>query len=222
MLAKVHRKIIGWNHMGDLVKTIGQTPLPTIFVLAGIACWILAIAGSIAGQISIEPSKRQTAQVAGTVFIGLGLMLLYFAPPGGQSEVEATPAPGRSTSSPANPAAKTVSDAWTTREITAAPAAPSPVPSNPTAFSHAKPSPGVNCNGTPDELAICSNAQLRDLDWRLHDLYAEKLKGIDQDQQAQLAREESRWVKQRNSCASSVDCLVTAYRLRMTQLGQLR
>lgn len=208
--------------MGDLVKTIGQTPLPTIFVVAGIACWILAIAGSIAGQISIEPSKRQTAQVAGTVFIGLGLMLLYFAPPGGKSEAEATPTSSRSASSPANPPAKTVSDASTTREITAASAAPSPVPSNPTGFSHAKPSPGVNCGGTPDELAICSNAQLRDLDWQLHDLYAKKLKGIDQDQQAQLAHEESRWVKQRNSCASSVDCLVTAYRLRMSQLAQLR
>lgn len=205
--------------MGDLVKTIGQTPLPTIFVVAGIACWILAIAGSIAGQISIEPSKRQTAQVAGTVFIGLGLMLLYFAPPGGRSEAEATSTSGPSASRPATPPAKTASDASTTREITAAHASPSP---NPTSFSHAKPSPGVNCNGTPDELAICANAQLRDLDWQLHDLYAEKMKGIDQDQQAQLAHEESRWVKQRSSCASSVDCLVAAYRLRMSQLAQLR
>lgn len=206
--------------MGDLVKTIGQTPLPTIFVVAGIACWILAIAGSIAGQISIEPGKRQTAQVAGTVFIGLGLVLLYFVPPSGKSEVEATPRP--SASSTANPPAKASSDASTTREIAATPVAPPPVPSNTTALSHAKPSPGVNCNGTPDELAICSNAQLRDLDWQLHDLYAEKLKGIDQEQQAQLAREESRWVKQRNSCASSVDCIQTAYRLRLSQLRQLR
>ncbi len=65
--------------MNELLGTLGSTPLPTILVVAGIMFWILAIAGSVAGKITLEPGKQRTAGLAGTAFIVLGL-ILFFAP----------------------------------------------------------------------------------------------------------------------------------------------
>ncbi len=65
--------------MNDLLNALSQTPLPTILVLAGIGFWILAIAGSVAGKITVEPAKQKTAGLVGTAFIVLGL-ILFFAP----------------------------------------------------------------------------------------------------------------------------------------------
>ena len=58
--------------MSDLVRTLSDTPLPTILVLAGILFWLLAIAGSLAGKITVERGKQTTAGLVGTALIVLG------------------------------------------------------------------------------------------------------------------------------------------------------
>ena len=70
--------------MNDLLNTLSHTPLPTILVVAGIAFWVLAIAGSLAGKITVEPGKQKTGGFVGSSLIVLGL-ILFFAPPPHQS-----------------------------------------------------------------------------------------------------------------------------------------
>ncbi len=65
--------------MADLAGALKETPLPTIFVLAGIVFWLLAIAGSIAGKVTVLPGQQRTAAVVGTLFVFLG-MGLYLVP----------------------------------------------------------------------------------------------------------------------------------------------
>jgi hypothetical protein len=65
--------------MDDLFGTIKDTPLPTVLVVAGIIFWILAVAGSIAGKIRVQPGRQRAAGIIGTVLIVLGLVL-YVAP----------------------------------------------------------------------------------------------------------------------------------------------
>jgi hypothetical protein len=65
--------------MDDLLGAIKDTPLPTVLVVAGIVFWVLAIAGSIAGKIRVQPGRQRVAGLVGTVLIVLGL-LLYVAP----------------------------------------------------------------------------------------------------------------------------------------------
>jgi hypothetical protein len=65
--------------MDDLLGAIHDTPLPTILVVAGIIFWVLAVAGSIAGKVRIEPGRQRAAGIAGTILIVLGLVL-YIAP----------------------------------------------------------------------------------------------------------------------------------------------
>ena len=158
--------------MGDLIKAISQTPLPTIFVGAGILFWILAIAGSVAGKITIEPGMRLTAQLVGTMFIVLGLILLFFAPRVDDQSPRPAPAPA-----PA-PALAPVPAPVPAPVRVPAPApgpvpipipAPTTVPAPPVTPSHSRPSPGVNCAGTADEVTICGNQRLIDLDWQLND-----------------------------------------------------
>jgi hypothetical protein len=65
--------------MDAFLGALKDTPLPTIFVVAGIAFWVLAIAGSITGKIKVQPGRQWAAGIAGTVLIVLGLWL-YVAP----------------------------------------------------------------------------------------------------------------------------------------------
>lgn len=209
------------NRVGDLVKTISQTPLPTILVGSGILFWLLAIAGSVAGQITIEPGMRRTAQVVGSALIAFGLVLflvpIHTDQPAAEATVKPTPTPTSIVPAP-GPSAPTPTPTM------AFPTPSPPTPPTPTGASHARPSPGVNCtaSGTPDEIAICSNARLADLDWQLHDLYLATLNSLDQTQQAKLAHEEGLWVRQRGLCRSDTNCLVEAYNLRISQLKSSR
>ena len=47
--------------MDDLLGAIKDTPLPTVLVVAGIVFWVLAIAGSIAGKIRVQPGRQRAA-----------------------------------------------------------------------------------------------------------------------------------------------------------------
>lgn len=193
--------------MNDLLHTLSQTPLPTILVVAGIMFWVLAIAGSVAGKINVEPGKQWTAGLVGTAFIALGLLILVLGPgPANQSDQTATtkaqtpePRPTKSVGSAS--VDKTTPPATTTR-----------------------PSPGVNCTGTgtPDEVAICRNAELTDLDWKLYGVYQSLMKQLDKTRQAKLASEESAWVRQRGECKSDESCITTAYQSRIDQLQSMQ
>jgi hypothetical protein len=84
--------------LNDLLSALSSTPLPTILVVAGILFWILAIAGSLAGKITVEKGKQKTAGLVGTALIALGLVL-FFVPsnqpePGRTKEAQT---PGSST-----------------------------------------------------------------------------------------------------------------------------
>ncbi len=184
--------------MNDLLNTLSHTPLPTILVVAGIGFWVLAIAGSVAGKITVEPGKQKTAGVLGTAFLVLGLILFF--------------APGPTNQNGSETATKTTettrSDSSTTNSDN----------------KSGRPSPGVNCTGTgtADEAAICGNATLIDLDWQLYGVYQALLKQSDQSQQAKLAREEGVWVKQRGECQRDVGCITAAYESRIEQLQSMR
>lgn len=182
--------------MNDLLSTLSHTPLPTILVVAGIAFWVLAIAGSLAGKITVEPGKKKTAGLVGTAFIVLGLIIFFAPSPQGGSE--------------------------TTTKTTETTKSDSP-PTN-SAQRNGRPSPGVNCTGTgtPDEVTICGNATLINLDWQLYGVYQSLLKRLDQNQQAKLAREEGSWVKQRGECQKDVSCLAAAYKSRIDQLQSVQ
>jgi uncharacterized protein YecT (DUF1311 family) len=184
--------------VNDLLNTLSHTPLPTILVVAGIGFWVLAIAGSVAGKITVEPGKQKTAGVLGTAFLALGLILFFAPGPINQGGSETT--------------TKTTD---TTK---------SDVPPTNSDQRNARPSPGVNCTGTgtPDEVAICGNATLIDLDWQLYGVYQALLKQSDQSQQTKLAREEGVWVKQRGECQRDISCLTAAYKSRIEQLQSMR
>lgn len=203
--------------MGDLIKAIGQTPLPTIFVGAGILFWILAIAGSVAGKITIEPGMRLTAQLVGTMFIVLGVILLFFTPRVDDQPLRPAPAPVTV------PAPTPVPVPAPTPVPGPVPIpGPATVPAPPVTPSHTRPSPGVNCAGTADEVAICGNQKLIDLDWQLNDLYHATLNALNKAQQAKLIHDESAWVTQRGLCKSDASCLVEAYKLRIEQVKSER
>lgn len=204
--------------MNDALTMLSQTPLPTILVVAGIVFWILAVAGSLAGKITVEPGKQKAAGLVGTAFIVLGLILLVFPTgPTDKSETAATTPPSQAAPPPAA----------TTTAPTPAPVPPAPVAtttalSSPASSNRAGtgPSPGVNCSGTgtPDEVAICANSSLAALDRQLYAAYQAQSKGLNKAQQTKLAQDESAWVKQRGECHGDVTCLTAAYQARIDQL----
>jgi uncharacterized protein YecT (DUF1311 family) len=182
--------------VNDLLNTLSHTPLPTILVVAGIGFWVLAIAGSVAGKITVEPGKQKTAGVLGTAFLILGLILFFAPGPIDQGGSETTTKTTERSDSP-------------------------PVNSD---QNRSRPSPGVNCSGTgtPDEVEICKSATLIDLDWQLYGVYQALLKRLDQNRQTKLAQEESVWVKQRGECQRDVSCLTAAYKSRIVQLQSMQ
>src|SRR5262249_55752753 len=64
----------------DIFRALLQTPLAQLFVLFGVFFWLLAIAGSVAGKITVEPRKQKAAGLVGTAFIALGILLPYLPP----------------------------------------------------------------------------------------------------------------------------------------------
>ena len=65
----------------DLIRAIKDTPLPTVLVVAGIIFWLLAIAGSLAGKITVRPEHQMTAGILGTILLVSGLVLSYLPTP---------------------------------------------------------------------------------------------------------------------------------------------
>ena len=76
----------------DLLGAIKDTPLPTVFVVAGVVFWLLAIAGSVAGKITVQPEHQTTAGILGTILLVSGIVLSYLPAPQSRPTVPA-PAP---------------------------------------------------------------------------------------------------------------------------------
>ena len=207
--------------MNDLLGTLSHTPLPTILVVAGIVFWILAVAGSLAGKITVEPGKQKAAGLVGTAFILLGLILFFVPGPVDQTA---------QTSGSPTPTSAQTKGSLTRTEATEHSPVQTPgslheintvLPIRPDQAS-ARPGPGVNCKGTPDEVEICASPTLSALDLQLYGVYQALMKQSDKNQQIKLAHEESAWVKQRGECQSDELCLTAKYKLRIEQLQSAR
>jgi uncharacterized protein YecT (DUF1311 family) len=186
--------------VNDLLNTLSHTPLPTILIVAGIVFWALAVSGSVAGKITVEPGKQKTAAFVGTAFIILGLILFFAPEPTNQGVSETTLKTTETTKADSPPTNSNQNNA----------------PNQ----NNSRPSSGVDCTGrgTPDETAICGNATLMNLDWQLYGVYQALMRRLDQNQQTKLAREEASWVKQRGECQRDINCLTAAYKSRISQL----
>jgi len=51
--------------MDVLFGALKDTPLPTVLVVSGIFFWILAVAGSIAGRVTVDPAIRRLRERSG-------------------------------------------------------------------------------------------------------------------------------------------------------------
>jgi uncharacterized protein YecT (DUF1311 family) len=197
--------------INDLLNTLSHAPLSNLLILAGIAFWVLAIAGSLAGKITVEPGKQKTAGIVGTALIALGLVLLFVPVPVNQSAAERPTETTRTADSP-TPTKK--AESLTARTVPPPPEQKTePVPAH-----HTRPNPSVNCTGTPDEVEICGSANLIDLDWQLHDLYQTAFNQSDKNQQSKLKQDENAWIKLRGECQHDEGCLIAAYKSRISQL----
>ncbi len=79
-----------------------------------------------------------------------------------------------------------------------------------------------NCSRatTPDEVAVCSNASLSNLDVKMSTLYGVRMQIPMLMGAKGAARDEQRtWLLQRSTCRADVTCLTAAYEGRIAQLN---
>jgi uncharacterized protein YecT (DUF1311 family) len=77
--------------MAAYFDAISKTPLANILVLAGLFFWLLAVAGSLAGKITVKPQQQKIAAILGTVLLVIGLALNVFLPAPNVSAQQAPP-----------------------------------------------------------------------------------------------------------------------------------
>ena len=80
--------------------------------------------------------------------------------------------------------------------------------------------PSFNCatNRAPDEVTICGNIALSQLDRQLGDLYGAVREGLDLNQQQGLRDVQRNWLRQRTACGSDASCIARLYQQRISQL----
>jgi PAN domain-containing protein len=61
--------------MQEVLSTLKDTPLPTILAVSGIFFILLSIASQLSGRITVDPSQRKWALLAGSVLVVLGVGL---------------------------------------------------------------------------------------------------------------------------------------------------
>ena len=63
--------------MQEVLSTLKDTPLPTLLAVSGVFFILLSIASQLSGKITVDPSQRKLALLAGSVLvvIGVGLYL---------------------------------------------------------------------------------------------------------------------------------------------------
>ena len=81
--------------MEDLLKTLAETPLPHILVIAGLLFLFLSIAGKIGANIAVNSEKQRLAGVLGFILLVGGVTLYLFVPstPTGITTPTHTPMP---------------------------------------------------------------------------------------------------------------------------------
>jgi uncharacterized protein YecT (DUF1311 family) len=84
--------------------------------------------------------------------------------------------------------------------------------------------PSFDCatDKQPDDIAICNNGRLSQLDLQLNDVYREAINRLGKDQQTKLLEDQKAWVRRRRSCLSDELCLTKAYEGRIAELQQSR
>jgi uncharacterized protein len=72
---------------------------------------------------------------------------------------------------------------------------------------------------TPDEIAICQNKVLSELDEQMDTLFLARRAALSESQQALLTAQQQSWLRERMTCAADVSCIENAYRKRISQLA---
>jgi len=139
-------------------------------VLAGIGFWLLAVAGSVAGKITVQSAGRWFAGLLGTVLIILGLGIYSAPTPPAKppvTETKVAPLPKQ----PDQPAPQTLTPPAgpTVTETKVAP--PPKQPEQPPLPTSSTPSFDCATHYQPDEIAICKSPRLCYLDRQLEALY---------------------------------------------------
>jgi hypothetical protein len=65
--------------MGEIIKALKDTPIPTILVVAGIVFLLLAVAGQIAGKVNVPRDRQRLSMLIGVILIVLGA-IIYMIP----------------------------------------------------------------------------------------------------------------------------------------------
>ncbi|HEY2533624.1 MAG TPA: retroviral-like aspartic protease family protein [Xanthobacteraceae bacterium] len=73
---------------------------------------------------------------------------------------------------------------------------------------------------TPDEVTICNNPALVDMDLKLNNLYSGYLAIASDAHRSQMIADEAAWARGRGACGSDVGCIAHAYLARFTYLRQ--
>jgi hypothetical protein len=63
--------------MHDVLLAMKDTPLPTILVIAGIFCLLLSVTSQFTGKITIDPTQRFWARLAGAALVLVGIGINY-------------------------------------------------------------------------------------------------------------------------------------------------
>ena len=71
---------------------------------------------------------------------------------------------------------------------------------------------------TADEVAICDNRELNDLDVRMATLYEVTTGFVAMGQRSAMRDEQREWLAQRHLCRADVRCLRHSYRQRIAEL----
>ncbi|MHA7970814.1 lysozyme inhibitor LprI family protein [Rhizobium sp. CAU 1783] len=92
------------------------------------------------------------------------------------------------------------------------------------AFSSAASAASFDCNRqglAADEVAICENRDLNDLDVKMVTTF-ELISGLlPMGNRGELQDQQSAWLRQRQDCGADVDCLERAYEDRITQINRV-
>ncbi len=80
--------------------------------------------------------------------------------------------------------------------------------------------PSFDCGAprSPAEVAVCTSADLAQLDLELDRAYTQKVKAPKLGQLQRLVRSQRQWLRDRDTCSGSIPCLKVQYRARIQQL----
>jgi uncharacterized caspase-like protein/uncharacterized protein len=97
-----------------------------------------------------------------------------------------------------------------------------PLPTSPGAATAAPPQgkPSFDCatRHSPAEVAVCNNPELAQLDRDLDKLYVQKLKAPNPILRGLLLQAQRHWLRNRDTCASSISCLKVQYQAAIQHL----